>query len=131
MPSSKVVGLHAGRALGKQFRESPWPERSENRANGANGANLALTGLGVSWGGIAMDAQSSASMNKAAERLIVAKIDGQFTLLGVPRSPLSAPHFYIRAGEAVEGPMTFMECRNRLSEHMDADDCRVVERVDE
>jgi hypothetical protein len=78
-----------------------------------------------------MDAQSSARVDKVADRLIVAKIDGQFTLLGVPRSPLSAPHLYIRAGDVVEGPMTFMECRNRLSEHMDADDCRVVERVDE
>jgi hypothetical protein len=65
------------------------------------------------------------------ERLIIAKIDGRFTLFGVPRLPLNTPHFFIRAGDAIEGPMTFQECRDRLPDHLDADDCRLVERLTE
>lgn len=65
----------------------------------------------------------------SGEKLILTKIDGRFVFVGIPRSSPLEPHFYIRAGDQEWGPMTFLQCKVRLPEHLEeAESCDLVER---
>ncbi len=63
------------------------------------------------------------------ERLIVTKIDGRFTIVAVPKSPSNQASFLLRTDAAESEPMTLLECRNRMGEHLDDQQCDIVERL--
>jgi hypothetical protein len=76
-----------------------------------------------------MDVTHEKTSGQATERLIITKIAGRFTVVGVPRCDLTQPHFFLRTEEDQEGPMTFLQCRVRLYDHLADRECDLVERL--